>query len=151
MGEETGGIELINEIEREINDIKAKGDTVTDKKTVYFEISPAPWMYSFGSGTFLNEMIEIIGAVNIFADQETWVAVSDEDVLDANPDVILTNANYIEDAIGEIKERPGWDAINAVRDETVFYIDQDSSSRPSQNIIKALREMAVTVYPELFS
>ena len=153
MGAAARGEEIVAEMERGINEIKAIGAAIAaaDRKTVYFEISPAPHMFSFGSGTFLNEMIEIIGAVNILADQDSWTGVSDEIVLDANPDVILTSTNFLDDAIGEIMGRPGWNAITAVQNEAVFYIDADSSNRPSHHIIKALREMAAAVYPELFS
>jgi iron complex transport system substrate-binding protein len=145
------GNTIVSNMEKEIADIKKIGDAITDKKSVYFEISPAPWMYSFGNNTFLNEMIEIIGAVNIFADQDGWMSVADEQLLDANPDVILTTTNWMDDAIGEIKGRPGWDAITAVQNNAVYYIDQDASNRPNHNIVKALKEMAKAVYPDKYN
>ena len=40
----------------------------------------------------LNEMIQTIGAENIFANQDAWISpTAEESVIDANPDVILTN------------------------------------------------------------
>jgi iron complex transport system substrate-binding protein len=95
-------------------------------------------------------MLEIAGAVNVFADHEGWLGVSDETLLVLNPDVILTSTNFLDDAIADITDRPGWDVITAVRNGDVFYIDANSSSRPSHNIIKALREITRAVYPELF-
>ena len=141
------GDNIISDMEREIDAVKAIGDSIADKKTVYFEISAAPWMYSFGSGVYLDEMIVILGAENILADQESWLAVADEAVLDKNPDVILTSVDYIDDPVGEIMSRPGWDVITAVKNGDVYYIDADASNRPSHNIIKALKEMAKAVYP----
>lgn len=141
---------LVDEMQTAIDDVAAIGKTITEKKRVYFEIGAAPSMYSFGSGVFLNEMIELIGAVNVFADQKSWIAVSQEAALAANPDVILTNVNYIPDAIGEIKARDGWSAVKAVKDGNVFYIDNMSSSLPNQGIVKALHEMAKTVYPDKY-
>ena len=44
--------------------------------------------------------------------------------------------------------RDGWDNITAVKEKAVYSIDANSSSRPTQNIIKALKEMAKAVYPE---
>ncbi|MDR1589686.1 MAG: ABC transporter substrate-binding protein [Oscillospiraceae bacterium] len=150
MGAQEGGAALITKMETEIAAIKAVGDTITEKKTVYFELSAAPYMYSFGSGVFLNEMIEIVGAVNVLADQESWLSVADEAVLGANPDVILTSVNYIDDPIGEIKSRPGWQTISAVAAGDVYYIDADASNRPNHNIVKALREIALAVYPDKY-
>ncbi|MCL2165312.1 MAG: ABC transporter substrate-binding protein [Oscillospiraceae bacterium] len=150
VGEKETGDEIIADMEQEIDAIRAIGHTISEKKAVYFEISAAPYMYSFGSGMFLNEMIDLVGAVNIFADQEEWISVADEAVLSANPDVILTSVNYIDDPIDEIKSRDGWSEITAVQNDAVYYIDTDSSNRPSQNIIKALQEMAKAIYPDKY-
>jgi len=40
--------------------------------------------------------------------------------------------------------------INAIKESQVFLIDANASSRPSQNVVKALKEMATAVYPENF-
>ena len=133
---------------KEIEEIKAIGDTITDKKSVYFEISPAPYLSSFGKSTFLNEMIEIIGAKNIFENEEGWVSPTAEAIIDANPDVIITNAGYMENPTEEIKSRDAWENINAIKNNEVYLVDQNASSRPSQNVIKALEQMAKAVYPE---
>jgi iron complex transport system substrate-binding protein len=150
MGAVSRGDEIITGMTREIETIRTVCSAIAEKRSVYFEIGAAPYMYSFGKGVFLNEMLEIIGAINIFADQEKWISVADEAILDANPDVILTSVNYIEDPVGEIKARPGWDRLTAVQNGDVYYIDTDSSNRPSHNIIIALKEMAVAVYPDKF-
>ena len=42
--------------------IKAIGDKIADKKNVYFEIGAGSGLYTFGNGTFLNELIETVGA-----------------------------------------------------------------------------------------
>ena len=144
------GDELISDMEREIDRVRAIGETITDKKKVYFEISAAPYMYSFGQHTFLDEIINLIGAVNIFADQISWLSVADEAVLDANPDVILTSVNYIDNPVDEIKSRPGWNEVSAVKNDEVYYISTDSSNRPSHNVVIALLEMAKAVYPDLY-
>lgn len=148
-GTEKEGKELVENIKKEVEEVKAIGDTITDKKKVYFEIGSGSALYSFGNSTFLNEMIEIIGAENIFKDQESWISPSPESVIDANPDVILTNmadTNGVS-AVDDIKNRDGWDSITAVKEDQVYKIDKNSSSRPSQNIIKALKEMAKAIYP----
>lgn len=143
---------LIERFDSALAAVSELGKTIpqTDRKTVYFEVSAAPFMFSFGAGTFLNEMLEMIGATNIFADETGWMSVTDEVLLSKNPDVILTSVNYIDDPIGEIKARPGWDALKAVNDNAVYLIDTDSSNRPNHNILKALNEMGKAIYPDVF-
>lgn len=150
--QEKNGAKIIANMKKEIEAVRKKGASIAqDKmKNVYFEIGAAPYMYSLGTDTFIHEMIEIIGAQNILADQKKWVAVSDEMVLAKDPDVILTTVNYIPNPIDEIMARSGWASLKAVKGKQVFGIDTNSSSRPNHNIIKALKEMAKAVYPEIY-
>lgn len=147
---EDEGQKIISNMKKEISEIAEKGKTIKDKKTVYFEIGPAPTLYSIGKDTFVNEMISLIGAENIFKDEESWISPTEESVLDANPDVILTNVNYVDDPVSEIIGRKGWDSITAVKNKDVYFIDANSSSRPTPNIIKALKEMAKAIYPGVY-
>ena len=121
VNERSKGKEIVDDMKAQVEEIKAIGDTITDKKSVYFEISPAPYLSSFGKSTFL---------------------------IDANPDVIITNAGYMENPTEEIKSRDAWENINAIKNNEVYLVDQNASSRPSQNVIKALEQMAKAVYPE---
>lgn len=151
--QDKNGAKIIANMKKEIEAVRKKGASIAqDKmKNVYFEIGAAPYMFSLGPKTFIHEMIEIIGAKNIFADQDKdWLPVSDEMVLAKDPDVILTTVNYIPNPIDEIMARSGWASLKAVKGKQVFGIDTNSSSRPNHNIIKALKEMAKAVYPEIY-
>jgi iron complex transport system substrate-binding protein len=108
-------------------------------------------MVSLGHNTYLHEMIEIIGAENIFAGEGGIIFPSAEAVISGNPDVIFTNVYYgdgpeAEDAVEEIKKRPGFEHIRAVQNNRVYQIDADSSSRPSARILTALKQMAQGLY-----
>ena len=138
----SNGQKLVNNMKAKIEEFRKIGSTIKDKKTVYFEITNAPNLYSFGNGVFLNEMIEIIGAENILASQDKWISVAGENVVAANPDVILTTE--------EIKNREGWENITAVKNNDIYYIDKDASSLPNHNIVKALKQMAEDIYPEIY-
>lgn len=148
---EKEGKDLINSMKKEVEAIKTIGDTIKDKKNVYFEIGAGSGLYTFGNETFLNEMIETIGANNVFGEENSWITVTPEAVIDANPDVILVNSPGTNEAglaaVEDILSREGWDTITAVKNGDVYQIDKNSSSRASQNIIKALKEMAKAIYP----
>jgi iron complex transport system substrate-binding protein len=144
------GERLINSMKAQIDDIAKKTASIENKKTVYFEISAAPDMMTFGKGSYIDDMISVIGARNVFGNENWLVMPGAEPVIERNPDVILTNVNYIPDPIGEIKSRPGFEHINAVVNNRVYQIDTDSSVRPSTRIILALRQMSSAVYPEVY-
>jgi iron complex transport system substrate-binding protein len=151
-------LQVQKEEERLINSMKVQIDEIAqivaqmsantgNRTKVYFEISAAPDMMTFGKGSYINDMISVIGAQNVFENENWLVMPGAEAVISRNPDVIFTSVNYIADPIAEIKSRPGFNHINAVINNRIYQIDTDSSMRPSSRIIKALRQMAQSVYP----
>lgn len=146
---EEGG-KLLDELNAELDELAAIAAAVPgeERKSVYFEISAAPYLYSTGSGTYLNEMIEWIGGVNVLVGQTGWISVEGEAIVAANPDVIFTNVNYIDDPVGEILARDGWAGVTAVVNGNVYSIDNMSSTLPNQNIVVALRQMLEALYPD---
>lgn len=144
---------IVTEMNKAIDEFRSIGESIPEdqKKTVYFEISALPDLYSFGNGVFLNEMIEIIGAENILAAEDSWLAVSEETVIAENPDVILTSVTYIENPTEEILSRTGWENITAISEKAVYSIDPNTSSQPNHHIVEALEEMATAVHPDYFN
>ncbi|MDR0905422.1 MAG: ABC transporter substrate-binding protein [Oscillospiraceae bacterium] len=151
LGKSDAGEVIAASMRADIDAIAKIGATISEKKTVLFEISAAPYIYSFGSGVFLHEMLDLIGAENVFADQVSWIPVTEESAILANPDVVLTNVNYIDDSVGEVLSRTGWGEVTAVKNGAVYYIDNGASSLPNQHIVTALKQMAKAVYPDAYA
>lgn len=148
LSEHEKGQKLIKTMDQEIDEVDKIGKTIKKPKTVLFEVAALPDIYSFGNGTFLNEMIETIGAKNVLANEKGWLPVTEEAAIAAKPEVILTNVNYMKDPAKEILARKNWENVPAVQNKEVFEIDNMSSSLPNNHITKALKQMAKAVYPE---
>jgi iron complex transport system substrate-binding protein len=148
LAEHEKGEQLVKDMQTEIDQVAKIGKTIKDKKSVLFEVAALPEIYSFGSDTFLNEMIEIVGAKNVLADQKGWLPVTEEAAIASKPDVILTNVNYTEDPVKEILSHQNWENVPAIQNKAVYAIDNMSSSLPNNHITKALKEMAKAIYPE---
>ncbi len=153
FGANDAGQAILDELNAQLDELAAIAATIPqeERKSVYFEISAAPYLYSCGSGVYLNEMIEWIGGENVLADQSGWLSVEGETIVDANPDVIFTNVNYIDDPVGEILGRDGWAGVTAVKNGDVYSIDNMSSARPNENIVVAMRQMAEALYPDYYT
>jgi iron complex transport system substrate-binding protein len=151
LNESDRGAMLAESLREQVNAIAAIGETIELKKTVYFEISPAPTLVTVGSNTYLDQFISIIGAENIFADQIGVIFPGAESLLERNPDVIITNIGEPYHPIAEIKSRDGFEHITAVKNNAVYLVDTNSSSRPSARILTALKQMAKAVYPDKYA
>ncbi|RKJ54291.1 ABC transporter substrate-binding protein, partial [Butyricicoccus sp. 1XD8-22] len=131
--------------------VKEKTEAIAQKKKVYFEISPAPDIWSIGSGTFQQELIAAAGVENIYGDQQGWFSVSEEDILTRNPEAIITTVNYGDDPIAEIISRNGWSSVTAVQNRAVYFLNPDILDRPGPRIGEAVEIIASSIYPELFN
>ena len=153
LGAREAGEALLDEFDARLDELAAIAASIParERKSVYFEISPAPYLYSTGGGTYLDEMIQWIGGENVLAGQTGWLSVAGETIVAADPDVIFTNANYLDDPVGEILGRAGWAGVTAVANGDVYYIDNRATALPNQNIVAALRQMAEALYPEYFA
>ena len=148
-GAEDKAEELTASIDEAVADAKARAESLGGEKvSVYFEISAAPWFYSFGSNTYLDEIISICGGENIYSEETGWISNTEESILAANPQVILTNVMYDGYDYNEIYSREGWDTIDAVVNHRVYSIDANASSRGSQNIVKAIEEISLAIIPD---
>lgn len=147
----TSAAELISGIDAAVADISEKAAGISEKKSVYFEIGSAPYLYTCGSGTFIDEVINLIGAENIYGGEAGWISNSEESVIAADPDVILTNVTYEGYDFNEIKTRAGWEGISAVKNGNVYSVNANATSRPSQHVVEGIYEVARAVYPEIYS
>lgn len=151
VGEAEAAEALVADMQAEIDEIAAIGATIEDKKTVAVEVAALPYLCYAGGDTYLNEMIELIGAVNAYGDSDPWASVTEEVAVATNPDVILTCVSYLPDPVDEIVNREGWGDVAAVKNGAVYQLDDESSNQPNHRIVKALREMAAAVYPEVYA
>ncbi len=157
IGQVTGAAEEAEQIVTEMKDGFAELEEITsavsgeDRQSVFFEISPSPDIFTAGQNTFLDELLEVINAENASGDQDGWVAMDPEAIVELNPDVMITTyGSYVEDPIGEVTSRDGFEAVDAVANERIYDVDSDIVSRPAPRLVEGARSVAEVVYPELF-
>ena len=121
-------------------------------KTVYFEVSPLQWgLWTAGKGTFMDELATMCGLTNAFADVEGWAEISEEQVLERDPDYIVTISMYYGEGptpVEEIKSRAGWDALKAVQNDAIFNADSNEVSRPGPRLKDAAEALFTFVTGE---
>ncbi|NLL38096.1 MAG: ABC transporter substrate-binding protein [Clostridiales bacterium] len=149
VGKDEEAANLISSMKKAFSDFSSKA---TDKgtKTVYYEISPLEYgLWTAGQGTFMNELGSLIGLVNIFADVEGWAEISQEQVIQRNPDYIITSVMSFGDGptpIEEIINRPGWQDITAVKNESILNVDSYEMIRPGPRLVNAIEELYSFIY-----
>ena len=141
MGKDAEAETLIADMQATFDEIAAKSEK--SGKTVYFEVSPLQWgLWTAGSSTFMDELATLCGASNVFSDIEGWQAISEEQVIDRNPDYIVSIAGMGDTGVEEILSREGWSDVTAVKNGDVYSADSNAISRTGPR----LKDAAIELY-----
>jgi iron complex transport system substrate-binding protein len=151
-GSKTEAEEIVTDMKERLQTIKDKAaESVTDKKKVWVEVSPAPDIFTTGQNTFMHEMLESIQAENAAGNQEGWVKMTEEEIVKLNPDVIITTYGYyVENPTAGVLKREGWAEVPAIKNGDVFDVDSDTVTRPGPRLIEGVETLAELIYPEIF-
>lgn len=156
IGKVTGATEKAEEVTSDMKQrlevLKEKAKSITEKKKVWVEVSPAPDIFTTGQGTFMHEMLEAINAINVAGDQQGWVMLTEEEIVQLNPDVIITTyGSYYENPVQSVLSRDGWSEVSAIKSEQVFDVEGDIVVRPGPRLIEGVEHIAQYIYPEIFN
>ncbi len=101
---------------------------------------------TIGRHAFITELIEMAGGISITRDiAQEWPQVSLEAILVRDPDaLLLIKGSKI--SLSDLENRPGWQALTAVRERRVFYVDK-RIELPSPAAIYAMEDLAKELHP----
>jgi iron complex transport system substrate-binding protein len=125
----------------------------TSRPKVYYEIdgtdASKPW--TAGPGTFIDQLLQRAGAQNVGDSLSGGYAqISLEELLVQNPDVILLGDAAYGTTVEQVGKRPGWEAINAVKNGRILTFDDNLVSRPGPRLVDGLETLAKLLHPEMY-
>ena len=151
MGRDESAAEVIDNMKAIFAEIEEKS-TGDGSKTIYFEVSPLEYgLYTAGAHTFMDEVANMLGVKNCFADVEGWSAISEEQVLKRNPDYIMTITMYYGEGPTpeeEILGRAGWENVTAVKNKAILNLVDNELSRPAPRLADGAKMLYDFVYGE---
>ena len=151
--------ELVESIRAQVEETRSLVSSYASNVTVALIVWLEP-LWVTGSGTWMHDLIIISGGDNAFSDFEGWTPASLEDLLEANPDVIIATSgqgtltyeylvSYLEDNLGEAVYN-----LTAYATGRIYVIGgeyEDALVRPGPRVWVAVRLLAAILYPEAFN
>jgi iron complex transport system substrate-binding protein len=151
-GNEQEALSLTADIDNRVKFITDKTQALADSERpgVFYLVWYDPLM-TMGSGSLVNELIQLAGGRNIAADvKEEAPAYSFEMVLQHNPQVIiLAGGSMTSITVDELKALEQWQVIDAVKQDRVYMIDAALIAGARPRIVDGLEEMTECLHPEL--
>ncbi|MBU4314471.1 MAG: ABC transporter substrate-binding protein [Actinobacteria bacterium] len=152
IGLEDKGKELVSELKKGVDEIYNQIKDLSDeqKPRVFYEVWNDPLMGA-GADTFISDLIEKSGGVNILAEDNLtgWPEYSVEKLIEKNPDVIIAPMSLAADS-SVITGDERFSSIDAVTSGRVYVVPDNPICRPNQNLIKALQMLSKAIHPEIF-
>jgi len=149
------GSRLVDEIDAAVHDVSAK--TSPANKTSVLLICWHDPMYAAGGGTYANELISIAGGANIVSNRTGWVVVSPEQVVAANPSVIIMTSMSLplkpDELLSYFRSLPGFGNVDAIKNNRVYFLTGDASNaleRAGPRIVDGLHLLGYILHPEVF-
>jgi iron complex transport system substrate-binding protein len=133
VGATEKGMQLIQELERGLEEIRESAQAFPRRPRVYFE----EWDEPMISGIrWVSELIELAGGEDVFSAQSHSQAASGRIIADLelpirkNPELILGSWCGKKFRPERVVSRPGWDAISAVKQNQLFEIKSADILQP---------------------
>jgi iron complex transport system substrate-binding protein len=154
-GHETETAVLIESLQARVLAVvdKVKTTAQDDRPLVYYELdaTDASAPFTAGAGTFLDALITVAGGVNVGnALDSAWAQISAEKLVELNPAIILLGDAAYGTTPESVADRPGWSAIDAVKNDHIYPFDDNLVSRPGPRLVDGLEELVKIIHPELY-
>lgn len=145
--------DLIDSLKARVADVDEKIAPLSSRIPVFYELDGTdplkPW--TTGPGTFVDLLINRAGGSNVGAALDgEWAQISSEELVAADPQVILLGDALYGVTVESVAARTGWDSITAVKNNAIYPFNPDTATRPGPRLVDALEEMAKLLRPDLF-
>lgn len=153
IGRRKRGEEAARKFKESIRLIRERIPSRKEPVRLYWEWWPKP-VFTPGRKNWLTEVSSVVGAVNIFADQDQESVKTDwKDVAARRPDHALIVWTGIE--LHRIKKemilsRTDWQNTPLADPERIFILPEGWYCRPSPRILTGIQHLAHLLYPDRF-
>jgi iron complex transport system substrate-binding protein len=136
---------LTSAMESRIQAVTNQTEELEQRPRVFYIVWHDP-LWTAGSGTFINELIEKAGGVNIFGNVTGYPMVSIEDVLARDPEIIIASEWSYDWAINASELA----STNASQTGRIYTVDDDLVQRPGPRLVEGLEWFAHYIQPDIF-
>jgi ABC-type Fe3+-hydroxamate transport system substrate-binding protein len=133
---------VIDSVQHTLDRVR-RATTGAQRPKVFWHIWDSP-LITIGSGSFMNELVDIAGAQNVYADiNGASGQIALEDVARRDPDFILAGP----EGARQINSDPRWRIVRAARDGRIVVVDTGLVARPSVRLGEAAVSLAHALHP----
>ena len=147
VGEPAAGLRLAAETRNAIEAVAARPGRPSSPPRTYFEEWDEPMIAGIA---WVSELIVLAGGDDIFPELRSGTTasqrlVSDEQVIERDPEIIVASWCGKKARLEKIAARPGWGAISAVRNGRLFEVKAPDILQPGPSLVHGARQLAAII------
>ena len=147
VGEPAAGLRLATETRTAIEAVAERPGRPERPPRVYFEEWDEPMIAGIA---WVSELIVLAGGDDIFPELRSGTTasqrlVSDEQVIERDPEIIVASWCGKKARLEKIAARPGWGAISAVRNGRLFEVKAPDILQPGPSLVHGARQLAAII------
>jgi iron complex transport system substrate-binding protein len=145
-GKEAEALQLVNEMTSKIEAVEEQTGELEQKPSVFYMTWHDP-MWTVGRNTWIDDLINMAGGVNIFSENfESGAMVQIEWVVLHNPEIVITSEWSYDWALNATELA----SISASQTGRIHTFDDDLAQRPGPRLVEGLDWFAYLFHPEIF-
>jgi iron complex transport system substrate-binding protein len=146
-GKEEAATTLVRHLQGRLDLLSQRLANNDRRPTVFFEVR-YPNLLGAGQHSIVNDVILKAGGINCLQNSKKLVRINIETLVGYNPDVYVIQTGPMNRNPGDPKGRSNFQAIKAVREGRVLFVDEYLFSRPGPRSVDAVEKLAAFLHPE---
>ena len=137
---------LVDEMRTGLDELAALTADVS-KPRVFYEIDTFNAIYTTPDDFVAAELLRLAGSEPITTDASYVISL--EELVAADPEIILLGDTASGVTAEQVAARPGWEGMTAVVNGDIFPVDDVVITRPGPRLVDGLRALIAAIHPDV--
>jgi iron complex transport system substrate-binding protein len=149
LGKGDAARDLTASMQAQIDQVMAAVGALERRPRTFYQIGSEPEIYAPAPGSFIADMVSLAGGDPIVTTDPNVFAIPVEQLVAADPEVIVVGDALYGVCPVHVSTRPGWGVMTAVTEGAVRPVDDTVITRPGPRLAQGLANLARAIHPEL--
>jgi len=149
LGEGPAARDLTASMQAGIDQVTAAVAATAERPRTFYQIGSEPEIYAPAPGSFVADMVALAGGDPIVTTDPNVFAIPVEQLIAADPEVIVVGDALYGICPVDVIARPGWSVMTAVKEGAVRPVDDTLITRPGPRLPQGLANLARAIHPDL--
>ncbi len=148
IGAEGESAAVVSTMESRTAQVQRAVEAIAERPRVFYEIGAEPEIYGPAPDSFIADMVVLAGGEPITTSDPAVFSISVEQLVTLDPEIIILGDAAYGVCPEDVRARPGWSGMAAVRQGAIRPVDDIIVTRPGPRLGEGLAALALAIHPD---